>query len=211
MLGGSACVRFGSLRNAYKLIGHTNPSQFFNVDTRIRTDSIREDLIVQIAKAFPKDVSIIRRGGRWRSRLRLSSGLTVCVIVARSVRLVKQKLRWQVNPVRRERKFITLLALLDATNSSIFDMHVAPNIDHERKFEISMNQSWLNRGKRLSDLSQFCEVVARVQRARRSKSPRLASMTGKARVSQSTSAISPQRSSVRRRPKKMETSSKISI
>ena len=163
------CHRFGSLRNAYKLIGYTNPRQFLNVDTRIRTDSMREELIFQIAKAFPNDVSIIRRGGRWRSRLRLFSGLTVCVLVARSVRVVKQELRWQVHPVRRERNFINLLALLDATNSSILDMYVVPKMDHERKFEIALNHSWLNRGKRCSDTKWLCEVVAQVQRAQGNK------------------------------------------
>ena len=47
------CHRFGSLRNAYELIGYTNPCQFKCVDTRNRTTAIREELIAQIAKAFP--------------------------------------------------------------------------------------------------------------------------------------------------------------
>ena len=163
------CHRFGSLRNAYKLIEYTNSRQFKCVDTRDRTTALREKLISTIAEAFPKKVSVIQRGGRWRTRLRLSSGLIVCVLVARSVRAVKVPRRWQVYSVRRERKFTTLLALLDATNSSIFDMYVVPNMAFEGRFEIYLDHYWLNRGKRLINLSQFCEVVARVQRARTGK------------------------------------------
>jgi hypothetical protein len=163
------CHRFGSLRNAYNLIGYTNPRQFLNVDTRNRTASIRDELMTQIAKAFSNGVSVIPRGGRWRSRLRLSSGLIVSVLLARSGKSGTDRRCWHVQPVRHECKFITLLARLDATNSSVLDMYIVPNIDLRRRFDISLNHSWLNRGKRLINLSQFCEVVARVKRARVSK------------------------------------------
>jgi DNA invertase Pin-like site-specific DNA recombinase len=160
--------RFGSLRKSYKLIGYTYPGQFDRVDRRIRTMSIRNELTAQIAQAFPKHVSIIRRSGRWRSRLRLTNGLIVSVLVARSARVWKETLRWLVDPVRHERKSITLLARLDATNCSILDMYIVPNINHAGRFNISLDDSWLNRGTRLSDLSRFCEIVAQVQRSRSS-------------------------------------------
>jgi len=161
--------RFGSLRNSYKLIGYTIPGQFDRVDQRIRTIAIREEMTAQIAQAFPNHVSIIRRSRRWRSCLRLASGVIVSVLVARSERVWKDTLRWLVDPIQRERRFITLLTRLDTTNCSILDMFVIPNIDHEGRFRISLNDSWLKRGKQLSELSRFCEIVARVQRARRSK------------------------------------------
>ncbi len=103
-----------------------------------------------------------------RSRLRLSSGLIVSVLVARSVRAWKETLRWQIDPVQHESKFTTLLARLDASNCSILDLHVFPNIDRQKRFHISLNDSWLNRGKGLSDLSRLCEVVARVRLTQRS-------------------------------------------
>ena len=161
--------RFGSLRNSYKLVGYTTPGQFDRVDQRIRTISIREGLTAQIAQAFPKVVSIIRPSGRWRSCLRLSTGVIVSVLVARSERVWKGTIRWLVNPIRRERKFITLLTRLDTTNCSILDMFVLQSIDREGRFNVSLNDAWLERGKRLTDLNQFVEVVTLVQRARRSK------------------------------------------
>ena len=160
--------RFGSLRRAYELIGYGHPDQFGPIDMRRRTRAMREELMAQIVATFPNDVSIVRRGGRWRSRLRLSSGLIVSVLVARSVRAWKETLRWQIDPVQHESKFTTLLARLDASNCSILDLHVFPNIDRQKRFHISLNDSWLNRGKGLSDLSRLCEVVARVRLTQRS-------------------------------------------
>jgi hypothetical protein len=159
--------RFCSLRNTYRLIGYTYPGQFDRVDARIRTTSMREGLISRIAQAFPNDVSIIRRGGRWRSRLRLSDGLMVSVLVARSERVWKDTRRWIIDPIQHERKFITLLARLDTSNRSFLDFHVFPRLEHPRRFQVGLSDSWLNRGKRLDDISHFCELVANVRAARR--------------------------------------------
>jgi hypothetical protein len=161
--------RFGSLRRAYELIGYGHPDQFGPIDLRRRTMALRDDLMAQIAATFSRQVTIVRRGGRWRSRLQFSNGLIVSVLVARSFRAWKETIRWQIDPVRREVKFITLLARLDTTNCSILDLHLFPEIDHSKRFRILLNDAWLNRGKRLSELSRFCEVVTLVQRDRRSK------------------------------------------
>jgi DNA invertase Pin-like site-specific DNA recombinase len=150
--------RFGSLRRAYELIGYGRPAQFGPIDLRRRTQAMREELLSQIAAMFPEHVSIVRRGGRWRSRLRLSNGLIVSVLVARSVRPWKS-VRWRVNAVRHEFRYVTLLARLREGNESFLDFHVLPNID--RRIDISLDDLWLNRGARLDDLRAFCEAVAR--------------------------------------------------
>jgi len=137
--------------------------------TRRRTQALRGELIAKIVSTLPNEISIVRRGGRWRSRLRLSNGLIVSILVARSVRTWNETLRWLIGPVQHERKFITLLARLDASNCSFLDLHVFPHIDRQTRFLISQSDSWLNRGKRLSDLSRLREIAARVRLARRSK------------------------------------------
>ncbi|MFI5450272.1 MAG: recombinase family protein [Candidatus Bathyarchaeia archaeon] len=162
MAPGTYSKRFGSLRNAYKLIGYDHSDRLGGPDTRRRTMAIREELISQIVAMFPYDVSIVRPGVHWRSRLRLFNRLTVSVLIVRSELVYKTTRRWIVEPVRHERKFITLLARLDESNRAIVDFHVFPNIDRPKKFQIS--DSWLTRGKRLIDLSRFCEVVARAHR-----------------------------------------------
>jgi DNA invertase Pin-like site-specific DNA recombinase len=151
--------RFGSLRRAYQLIGYGRPDQFGSIDMRGRALALREELISRIVAMFPNDVTIVRRGGRWRSRLRLSNGRIVSVLVARSIRAWKETLRWQVDPVWHERKFITLLARLDADNLSFLDFHVFLKMDRRCRFRICLSDPWLKQGMRLSDLSRLCEVV----------------------------------------------------
>jgi DNA invertase Pin-like site-specific DNA recombinase len=154
--------RFGSLRRAYELIGYGRPEQFGSCDVRRRTQALRDELVAKIGVMFPDDVSIVRRGGRWRSQLRLTNGSIVSVLVARSVRPWKETVRWRVDPVRRERKFVTLLARLDEGNRAFLDFHVFPDMDRCRRFDISLRDPWLKRGQRLSNLLEFCNVVARV-------------------------------------------------
>src|SRR5438270_2901076 len=159
-------LRFGSLRRAYQLIGYGRPEQFGPIDLRRRTQALREQLIEGLAMMFPDDVSVVRRGGRWRSRLRLRSGLLVSILVARSIKSWKQTVRWQIDPVRDERKYVTLLARLDAENREFFDFHVLPKIDRPRRFHIRLSDSWLDRGKRLQDLSSFCTAARAVRSLR---------------------------------------------
>ncbi len=155
--------RFGSLRRAYELIGYGRPGQFSPIDVRRRTQALREELVAQMVRMFPNDVSIVRKGGRWRSRLRLTNGSIVSVLVARSVRPCKT-VRWRVNAVQHERGYVTLLARLAEGNESFLDFHMLPNID--RCIDISLNDLWLNRGLALSDLSAFCKVAARIDAVR---------------------------------------------
>ena len=167
MAPGTYSDRFGSLRNAYKLVGYSHSDRLGGVESRRRTMALHEELISQIHAMFPNDVSIIKPGVHWRSRLRFFNRLTVSVRVARSELVYKTTRRWLVEPVRRENKFITLLARLDESNLAIVDLHVFPNIDRRNQFQISY--VWMKRGKILPELSRLCEVVAQVHRTRRSK------------------------------------------
>jgi DNA invertase Pin-like site-specific DNA recombinase len=166
MAPGTYSSRFGSLRNAYKLIGYGHSDRLGGADSRRRTMALREGLIAQIVAMFPDEVSIVRPGVHWRSRLRLFNRFTVSVRIARSELVYKTTRRWIVEPVQHERKFIALLARLDETNHKIIDLHIFPNINQLKRFQVS--DSWLKRGKRLINLSRFCEVAAREQLAQRS-------------------------------------------
>lgn len=161
--------RFGNLRNLYKLIGYNRSPLFDKIDTRNRIRSLREELLAQIVAMFPNDMSIIRRGVVRRTRLRLSNGLIVSVLIARSILVWKETRRWLIEPGRHERRFITLLARLDAGNHSFLDFHVFPNIDRPERFQISLSDYWLDRGKRLRELSGMLELVTWARAARKSK------------------------------------------
>ena len=71
----------------------------------------------------------------------------------------KDAVRWQVDPIGRECKNITLLTRLDRENRAFMDFYVVPSIDRARRFHLRKDDVWLNRGKRLVDLSHFGEAV----------------------------------------------------
>jgi hypothetical protein len=147
--------RFGSLRRAYEMIGYGHPEQFGPIDLRRRTQALREELIARIAAIFPDDVSIIRPGGRWRNRMRLQNGLIVSVLVARTIRVWKDTVRWQIDPVRQECTYLTLLARLDLENCSFLDFYILPRVDRPKRFHISDTDSWLRRGVALKHAAEF--------------------------------------------------------
>lgn len=91
----------------------------------------------------------------------------VSVLVARSIRVWKETVCWEIDPVRRERQHVTLLARLDKENRSLLDFHVLPHIDRPKRFHLQHNDPWLNRGRRLNDLSAFCTLVGQVRSAKK--------------------------------------------
>ena len=113
--------RFGSLQLAYQRIGYGHPEDFGPIDLRRRTQSLREDLIAQIVKMFPDDITVVRAGKRWRSQLRLRNGTQVSVLVARSVTVWKSTVRWIIDPAKHEHG-VTLLARLDLENRFVLDL-----------------------------------------------------------------------------------------
>ena len=160
--------RFGSVRRAYELVGYGKPGDFGRIDCRSRTQALRELLIDKIQAVFPTKVSIVERGGRWRSRLLLKSGLIVTVLLSRSIRAEGHRVRWQVNPVSHERKYVTLVALLNVNNDAFEEMYLFPCMDHPMKrFHISKGDVWLQCGEPLRDLKDFLEVVEVVIQRRR--------------------------------------------
>ncbi len=154
--------RFGSLRRAYALIGYGCPEDFGPIDLRRRTQALREELIGEIQTTFPSEVSIERRGGRWRSRLRLEGGRIVSVVVSRSIGTRSKGLTWQINPVAHEQPHITLLALLNETNSTVQELYLFPYIDRQRRFHVTAHNVWLKRSLPMKSVSYFLEAVKNV-------------------------------------------------
>jgi hypothetical protein len=79
--------RFGSLRHAYELIAYGKSSDFGSIDLRRRTQGIREELLRRIPDSFPSEATIVRRGGRWRTLLRLTNGRIITLLISSDERL----------------------------------------------------------------------------------------------------------------------------
>ena len=150
--------RFGSLQKSYEMIGYGHAHQFGPIDLRRRIQALRDELIARIAAMFPEDVSITRPGGKWRTRLRLRSGLIVSVLIGRPIHR-KHTVRWRIDAAGLESEFVTLLARVNEGHFSFLDFHLFPNIDRPRRFFVSREDPWLNRARPLTDLLAFCKVV----------------------------------------------------
>jgi hypothetical protein len=159
--------RFGGLRNAHQLVGYADSGQFKRAETRLCTMALRKELLSQIAAMFPDKVSIVRPGVNDRTRLRLSNGLTVSVLVARSQLGWKNARRWIIERVPSERKFTTMLARMVERNRSILDLHILPNMKAHKEFSMKfVTDSLLARGKQFTHLPQFLHVVRCVRSTR---------------------------------------------
>lgn len=162
------CKRFGTLREAFKLIGYSDPGRFDRADTRLRTMALRKQLISQTLEVFPGQVSIVKPGPNRRVRLRLPSNIIVAVLLVRSQLLWKNARRWVIEPVPSERRLTTLLARLDETNHSILDLHLLPNMENcgqcQKKF---LTKTQLNRGKKLADISQLLDAAVQLRKLKR--------------------------------------------
>lgn len=159
--------RFGSMRRAYELVGYGKPEDFGSIDNRSRTQALREQLIDKIHAMFPAEVSILRRGGRRRSCLRLKSGLIVTVLLSPSISAEGARPRWQISPVAHERRNVTLVVLLNPSNTSFNEMYIFPRIDRKKRFRVSTGNNWLKHGERLRELGDFREVIRTVGQKRR--------------------------------------------
>ena len=149
--------RFGGIREAYKLIGYR---QGCNVGGLPTTWALREDLLFRIQEKFPGEVSVVD-GGKWRSRLELRNGLMVSVLVAP----FSKRRGWRVEPSERECRSVTLLARMDKQNRKFHDLHVFPRLHSPKSYYLSLESQRLRTGTRLTDLSQFCDVVRQVRLA----------------------------------------------
>lgn len=157
--------RFGSLRRTYELIGYGTADHFVACDLRHRIQAQRENLMLRLVALFPHDLVIARRGGRWRTRLRMRTGRYISVVFCRTFRPWKTSIRWLVDPIPHERRFVTLLVRLDVQNVLIQDFYVVPSINRNSRFTLKSNDVWLERGEHLLKLSDLCEAVRRVARA----------------------------------------------
>jgi DNA invertase Pin-like site-specific DNA recombinase len=151
--------RFGSLRHAYSLVGYGHPDQFKSMDLRHRTLALRDELLARIVRLFPETISIVRRSGRWRNRLRMLNGRIISVLVGRVIRPWKDSLRWQVDPHLGERRFVTLLVRLNEDNSGFQDFYVFARINEKTRFRLTRKDPYLRSGVRLDKLSRLTEVI----------------------------------------------------
>lgn len=154
--------RFGSLVNAFQLIGyHKYVSKL--VVTRRRVQQMRTALMQQLHQMFPRDLSIQSSGGWSRSWLETSSGVKISVNFCIQPVSVRHTPAWCFRWIDRESNWTTLIALLDGGNTHIHKILLFPTMPSTRVY-VSSGSPVLKCGVELDDLHQIVSAVAKLRR-----------------------------------------------
>lgn len=159
------CRRFGSLLNAYELIGHNAPESRKQATSRARGVLIRDTLIESILEAFPNQIEEVKRSPRFKRILRCrKTGLRIPVVIAWRY-WTGNGTSWRVRPRPNELKKPTIVALLDSTNSRIESLRVFPRLFHKPQFNIRVGplKESPRTGFALENMSDLLTVLKRAR------------------------------------------------
>jgi hypothetical protein len=158
--------RIGGLLNAYKRLGYLRPDLANEAATsRQRKMLIRSELMKGLVEHSSGEFREFRRNRVFRALLkRRRTGLLVSVVLARCYPTVKNGWRWIIEPPKNERKRITVLALLNETNSSIRKVRVFRRMPTRKiTMYVGEDSKWLNSGVPLHQMADLLTVVVRVR------------------------------------------------
>ena len=153
------CARFGPLRNVYRLLGYEPRRDYYMriVDVRRRTQAMRENLVLQILKRFPR-VKVVCCNRVRRPVLRFPSGVIVSVLMCPAYTTTYGKRCWRVWPIHAERSMILAVCRINVSHTAIKDIHLMPGaVDRPVSFRLFEKDQWLRQGKRIRNLDTFCD------------------------------------------------------
>lgn len=156
--------RFGGLRRIYELLDYQCEGRFVRSDCRLRILAIRNELLRALA-AIPEVKSIIRRGYK-RALVRLQDRSMISVITCRS-EVRRTGLRWILDQPADEKRYLTLLSLLDESNEKIQSFYLVPRMGRKKKrIVLSKDHEWLTRGRPVASLGELGTTAKTVRSAR---------------------------------------------
>ena len=148
---------FGPLRNLYPLIDyHPKDGRFLKILRRDETEKLRAQLLSRIRSLFPLDVSVFHLRNRRRLILRLDNGLSISVVLCRSLELATGDIGWRIYPTPIEREYMTLLCRLTPKNDQFLDFHLFPFIEKRSWYKFTSQNPWFKKGRRLRRLEDLC-------------------------------------------------------
>lgn len=160
--------RIGGLLNAYTRLGYLRPDLMAEFTSRQRLMLIRNNLIVELIKQSGGELQEFRSSRVYRALLkRRHTGLLVSVVLVRCYSGCGRSLRWIVQPPMSERKRVSVLAFLDASNSRILQIRVFPRISNRKNaMHVAENSRWLNLGLLLQPTTDILSVIDEVRSAK---------------------------------------------
>src|SRR5207302_4528731 len=120
---------------------------------------LRAQLFANIQALSPQDIRVFHLPNRRRLILRLDNGLSVSVVLCRSLKLRAGEIGWKIYPTRSEREYITLLCRLSPKNDRLLDFTIFPFIEKRSWYSFGDRDPWFKQGKRLDRLEDLSREV----------------------------------------------------
>ena len=158
-------AHFGPLRKLYPLISYRpKRGTFLKILRRDQNEKLRAQLFAQIRALFPQDITVFRLRNRRRLMLRLDNGLSISVVLCRSLKLATGEIGWKLYPTHAERDYITLLCRLAPRNDGFLDFHLFPFIERRSWYSFTSENPWFKNGKRIRRLEDLCHEAKLLSR-----------------------------------------------
>jgi DNA invertase Pin-like site-specific DNA recombinase len=156
-------MRFGGLLNAYARLGYEQPERAEALTIRQRYMLIRRGLIDELVAQGAGQVEELRRTRRVRARLRVRKTGRIISVALAAHRPMKMKGYWRVEHPRDERKRLTILALLNIGNTSIFRVLLVPNLNYVGcALRLREGSPWLEQHSPAGNNSELVRLIASI-------------------------------------------------
>ncbi len=151
--------RFGGLLSLYKKVGYPEPD-FASIEVaRQQGRLIRQDLIDSFVRYSGGQLEIVRPSGKFRALLRYrKTRRLISILLARYRPTLKGETRWIVIPHIKEHHRVTVLVLLNKTNTGIEEMRVFARLGR-RRFAVRPNSDVLAKAVVVEQASELVEAV----------------------------------------------------
>ena len=149
-------ARFGSLRNAYRLIGYSQWEEYFKRRERAtQTEQLHIEFSQRIADTFPDCISLIQNPPRRRNLLLFDKRIVVSVHLCRSIPWPAGTPCWKLDPIKGEKHNITLLCTLNKKNDAIKNFYLFPSLGRTGTYKFGKKCKWLKTARRITDITQL--------------------------------------------------------
>jgi DNA invertase Pin-like site-specific DNA recombinase len=149
-------ARFGSLRNAYRLIGYSQWEEYFKRrESALQTEQLHIEFSQRIAGAFPDCISLIQNPPRRRNLLLFDDRTVVSVYLCRSIPWPAGTPCWKLDPVKGEKHNITLLCTLNKRNDAIRNFYLFQSLGRTGTYKFGNTCKWLKTARRITAITQL--------------------------------------------------------
>jgi len=150
--------RFGSLANAFALVGYESP-RIALARARLTIQQLRRELMNYLVRRFPNEVFVHTRGPIHRNCLRLRNGRKVAVRVCRAKPVEILGHVWILHKPGPDKGLVSLMAGASTDNKTLEVFYILPPFSSGREVQLTASHEWLKKGARLPNLDSFYDEV----------------------------------------------------